>query len=250
MNDRPPVRSLDLAVSCRGLSKSFKSVDGPINALRDVDFEVARGELVMIVGPSGCGKTTLISVIAAMLSQDKGDCRVLGENLTQLSEREKSLFRRDGMGFVFQSYNLIPTITIAENVAVPLLLSGVSRKRARSMASAILDRLGLAKKLNAWPSQLSGGQQQRVSIARALVHTPSLVICDEPTSALDHATGRNVMELLRATMCLKGKSLIIVTHDNRIFPFADRIVEMDDGKIIGSSIRQNQKTTPRLAIAQ
>jgi putative ABC transport system ATP-binding protein len=249
MNAFLPLRPRELAVSCRGLCKSFKSEDGPIHALRDVDFDVARGELVMIVGPSGCGKTTLISVIAAMLSQDKGNCHVLGANLSQLTEHDKSLFRRDGMGFVFQSYNLIPTITICENVAVPLLLSSAGQKTSRARAIEMLDRLGLSKKLNAWPSQLSGGQQQRASIARALVHEPSLVICDEPTSALDHATGRVVMELLRETMCNKGKSLIIVTHDNRIFPFADRIVEMNDGEIVSSSNQHPRNAPAKLGFA-
>jgi putative ABC transport system ATP-binding protein len=217
------------AVSCRNLAKSFSGIDGPVQALRGIDFDVERGELAMIVGPSGCGKTTLISIIAALMDQDLGSCDVLGHDMAALSSRQKSLLRRDQMGFVFQAYNLIPTITVAENAAVPLLLAGIARREALAKSAEVLDGLGLANKLKAFPSQLSGGQQQRVAIARAIVHQPSLIICDEPTSALDHATGKHVMELLSNMARMTDRSLIIVTHDSRILPFADRIVEMDDG---------------------
>jgi putative ABC transport system ATP-binding protein len=237
------------ALSCRNLAKAFTSEDGPVHALRGVDFDVARGELVMIVGPSGCGKTTMILIIAALLAQDSGVCTVLGKDVKSLSDREKALFRRDSMGFVFQAYNLIPTITIAENVAVPLLLAGKSRSQALKCAAEILDQLGLAKKLQSRPAQLSGGQQQRVAIARALVHGPALVVCDEPTSALDHATGKSVMEMMCATVRDVGKSLIIVSHDNRIFPFADRIIEMDDGRIIRSGPPTQQGNHKQLGLA-
>jgi putative ABC transport system ATP-binding protein len=237
------------ALTCRNLAKSFVSEDGPVHALRGVDFDVARGELVMIVGPSGCGKTTMISIIAALLAQDSGVCTVLGKDVKALSDREKALFRRDSMGFVFQAYNLIPTLTIVENVAVPLLLAEKSRSTALKHAAAMLDQLGLAKKLQSRPNQLSGGQQQRVAIARALVHQPALVVCDEPTSALDHATGKSVMEMMCATVRDAGKSMIIVTHDNRIFPFADRIIEMDDGQIIWSGPPSQQRTHNKLELA-
>jgi putative ABC transport system ATP-binding protein len=237
-----------LSVSCRRLVKTFAGADGPVHALRGVDFSVREGELVMVVGPSGCGKTTLISIIAALLGHENGTCEVLGEDLSQLDGGEKALMRRDRMGFVFQSYNLIPTISITENAAVPLLLAGVPRRIALSRSADMLERLGLGQKLKAFPNQLSGGQQQRAAIARAIVHEPSLVICDEPTSALDHATGVQVMQLLGEVARGTGKSLVIVTHDSRIFSFADRIVEMDDGRAVALGIQRSGISRPEGAL--
>jgi putative ABC transport system ATP-binding protein len=220
------------AVSCVKLNKTFKTEYGSVQALRDASFDVAKGELVMVVGPSGCGKTTLISVIAALLDQDSGSCEVAGQDLSALNSKQKALFRRDRMGFVFQACNLIPTITINQNAAVPLLLAGIGEKTALARSARILDGLGLGDKLHFFPRQLSGGQQQRAAIARAIGHEPALVVCDEPTSALDQATGRHVVEMLRRMVRERGLSLVIVTHDSRIFSYADRIVEMDDGQII------------------
>ena len=189
------------------------------------------GELLMLVGPSGCGKTTLISVIAGILDHDEGDCIVFRQDLRALGQGWKTRFRGENVGFVFQAYNLLPTLTTAENVAVPLLLLGARRAKALSAAKEMLSKVGLEDKIRSLPSQLSGGQQQRVAIARALVHKPRLIVCDEPTSALDHDTGRRVMEVLRQTALSSDRALIIVTHDNRIFNFADRIARMDDGRI-------------------
>jgi putative ABC transport system ATP-binding protein len=154
------------------------------------------------------------------------------QELTALSERERTLFRRRHIGFVFQFFNLIPTLSVMENVAVPLLILGKNRAEAHSQAKEILVRVGLGDKLKVLPGELSGGQQQRVAIARAMVHKPKLIVCDEPTSALDADTGRLVMEVLRQTALSADRSLIIVTHDNRIFNFADRIARMDDGRIV------------------
>ena len=186
----------------------------------------------MLVGPSGCGKTTLISVVAGILNQDSGDCTVYGQNLRAMSQRDRTRFRGKSIGFVFQAFNLLPTLTAAENAAIPLLVNGMKRSLAIDRAKAMLDRVGLGARLQSLPSQLSGGQQQRVAIARALVHDPKLIVCDEPTSALDHETGHRVMEMLREVALKEDRSLVIVTHDARIFEFADRMAQMDDGRVV------------------
>ena len=222
----------ELAVDVHGVTKTYGTGDAKVTALRGVDLEVRAGELLMLVGPSGCGKTTLISVIAGILEQDEGDCLVFGENLNAMKDRDRVRYRGRSVGFVFQSFNLIPTLTAAENVAVPLLILGTPRREAIRRANETLDRVGIGDRGNSMPSQLSGGQQQRVAIARSLVHRPRLIVCDEPTSALDHQTGHKVLELLREVALADGRSLIIVTHDARIFSFADRIAKMDDGRII------------------
>jgi putative ABC transport system ATP-binding protein len=219
-------------VRCRGVTKSFGRGEAEVKALRGIDLDVMLGELVMLVGPSGCGKTTLISIIASVLDHDSGACEVLGRDLSQLSASGKADLRRAEIGFVFQSYNLIPTLSAAENVAVPLLLNGRRRGRALATANDMLDRLGLVGRGTNRPNDLSGGQQQRVAIARALVHEPRILVCDEPTSALDATTGDNLMRLLREIALKDGCALIVVTHDNRIFKYADRIAEMDDGRIV------------------
>jgi putative ABC transport system ATP-binding protein len=220
------------AVSLRGVNKSYGSGSSRVHALRGVDLDVRLGELLMLVGPSGCGKTTLISVAAAILDHDEGEITVFDRVLKSMSQVEKTRFRGTNIGFVFQAYNLIPTLTVAENVAVPLLIVGNRRRAALRRAGEILEAVGLGDKLGALPSALSGGQQPRVAIARALVNDPRLIVCDEPTSALDADTGRLVMDVLRRSALSENRALIIVTHDNRIFSFADRIARMDDGRII------------------
>ena len=220
-----------IAVSCRGVTKSYITGPTKVLALRGVNLEVRMGELLMLVGPSGCGKTTLISVIAGILDHDRGDCIVFQQDLRALGQSRKTRFRGQNVGFVFQAFNLLPTLTTVENVAVPLLLLGARRAKAIARALEMLSKVGLEDKIRSLPSQLSGGQQQRVAIARALVHEPRLIVCDEPTSALDHETGGRVMEVLRHTALSSDRALIIVTHDNRIFNFADRIARMDDGRI-------------------
>lgn len=203
-----------------------------INALDGVNMDVRLGELLILSGPSGCGKTTLISVIAGILNQDEGICDVYGYDLLHLTEKEKLLFRAKNVGFVFQQFNLIPTLSAAENVAVPLIINGMDRKLATQKAADLLVKVGLADRALSLPSQLSGGQQQRVAIARAIIHAPKLVVCDEPTSALDGETGHKIMELLKEVTVNGQRSLIVVTHDSRVLNFADRIAEMEDGKII------------------
>jgi putative ABC transport system ATP-binding protein len=221
-----------IAVRCQSVTKTYGSGAAQVAALRGIDLEVRYGELLMIMGPSGCGKTTLISIIAAILDQDEGRCEVLGRDLKTVQNTERVRFRGRSIGFVFQVFNLLPALTALENVTVPLLLNGVPRKPAAEKAAGLLRSVGLAERLHALPAKLSGGQQQRVAIARALVHDPRLIVCDEPTSSLDHNTGHEVMELLRGAAQEAGRALVIVTHDNRILPFADRIAYMDDGKII------------------
>ena len=234
-------------VHCRGVTRSFGSGPARVMALRGVDLDVAAGELMMLVGPSGCGKTTLISVIAAILDADGGTCRVLDHELSVLSQAEKTAFRRRNIGFVFQAYNLIPPLTAAENVAVPLLVQGTPFDAAVERARETLADVGLADRAQSRPDQLSGGQQQRVAIARALVHRPRLIVCDEPTSALDHRTGHALMELMTRVALEDGRSLVIVTHDPRIFDFADRIAEMDDGRIV--ALHQRGEVSALSAVA-
>jgi putative ABC transport system ATP-binding protein len=191
-----------------------------------------RGEILMLVGPSGCGKTTLLSVIAGTLRVDAGEVEVFGLPLHRTPSAALTRFRSRHIGFIFQQFNLIPTISAAENVAVPLLIQGLSNRAAVGRARELLGRVGIGNRWNERPAKLSGGEQQRVAIARALVHEPPLVICDEPTAALDSQNGEIVMRLFREVARSPDRAVIIVTHDNRIFSFADRIARMDDGEII------------------
>lgn len=220
-----------LAARCSGVVKSYGSGDAKVAALRGVDLDVQQGELLMVVGPSGCGKTTLISVIGAILGQESGECMVLGHDVQRMSQSERARFRGTSIGFVFQMFNLLPALSAVENVAIPLLIHGTPRQNAESQAREAVEAVGLGSRPNALPGELSGGQQQRIAIARALIHDPKLVVCDEPTSNLDHDTGVAVMEILRGTGKRHDRALIVVTHDPRIFQFADRIAHMDDGKI-------------------
>lgn len=220
-----------IAVRCLGLTKTYGEGVTQVAALRGIDLDVRLGELLMLAGPSGCGKTTLISIIATILDKDEGQCEVLGHDVENLTPKERVRFRGESIGFVFQVFNLLPSLTAFENVSVPLLLNGVSRKNATIRARSTLDSVGLGERANALPMQLSGGQQQRVAIARALVHNPKLILCDEPTSSLDHKSGQDMMDILRAVAKSPDRALVIVTHDPRIFGFADRIAHMDDGRI-------------------
>ncbi len=221
----------DLAVHCRDLTKEFGDGADKVQALRGVDLEVRAGEMTLLVGPSGCGKTTLISIIAGLLEPTRGSVSVLGSELGKLSPRRLVAFRAKNIGFVFQQYNLLPTLTAAENVAVPLLIAGAARRGAVAKARDLLTSVGLGERANSLPSQLSGGQQQRVAIARALIHEPRLLVCDEPTAALDAHSGQMMMELLRRVAVQPGRAVIVVTHDNRVFGFGDRVVYMSDGRV-------------------
>jgi len=180
-------------VICRNLTKDYGSGDSRVRALRGVDLDIAPGELTLLVGPSGCGKTTLISILAGTLDATSGDVAVLGVDLKRLSKHQKAAFRAKNVGFVFQQFNLLPTLTAVENIAVPLVINGQSKAAAVARATEVLKAMGLGDRTTSLPSQLSGGQQQRVAIARALVHQPRLLVADEPTSAIDARTGQGIM---------------------------------------------------------
>jgi putative ABC transport system ATP-binding protein len=233
------------AVVCSGVEKWFGADDTRIQVLRKLDLAIKMGELAMLVGPSGCGKTTLISVIAGLLDPTAGEVEVLGEHPSTFTSQDQILFRRENLGFVFQQFNLLPALTAAENVAVPLFVAGWNRRTAIEKAADLLATLGLEDRTRAFPSQLSGGQQQRVALARAVIHEPRLIICDEPTSALDAKSGLKVMELLSGVAVRPGRAVIVVTHDSRVFEFADTIAHMEDGRIT----HVEESVGPRVASA-
>jgi len=219
-------------ISCRNIKKTYGHGEAKVFALRNIDLDVYDNELLMLVGPSGCGKTTFVSIVSALLKADSGKCFVLGEDLDKLGADRKDYFRSHFIGFVFQSFNLLPALTAVENVAVPLLIQGIKRTIAIKKAKTLLDAVGLRLRTDALSGELSGGQQQQVAIARALIHKPKLIICDEPTSNLDHESGYQVMQLLSSLVKQENSTLIVVTHDNRIFDFADRMAYMDDGRVV------------------
>jgi putative ABC transport system ATP-binding protein len=228
----PTVNPPQIAISCVGVTKTYGQGNAKVQALRGVDLEIRTGELLMLEGPSGCGKTTLISILAGLMHRDGGNCTVLEHDFEQMSLNETTLFRRQNVGFVFQSFNLIPALTAAENAAMPLIIAGMKQHAAVDQAQVILKEVGFDDRMmQSLPADLSGGQQQRVAIARAMVHNPRLIVCDEPTSALDRESGHDVMELMRRFALGKDRVLVVVTHDERIFEFADRIARMEDGRI-------------------
>lgn len=222
----------------RGVRKTYGRGATAVPALRGVDLDVLAGELVILAGPSGCGKTTLIEVASGVLDADAGEASVQGIDWMSLGREQKARRRSEIVGFVFQQFNLVPTLRAEENVAVPLLIRGVSRRVAIEAGQKALGQVGLGARTRALPGELSGGMQQRVAIARALVTRPRLLVCDEPTANLDGVSGRGVMALLRASTdgSVDGEErcVIIVTHDTRIFEFADRIVQMEDGLLTGA----------------
>lgn len=222
-----------IAATIEHLNKDFPVGDESIRVLHDISAEIRMGELTMLVGPSGCGKTTLISILSGILSATSGTIDLMGTTLNALSDKQKTLFRREHIGFIFQQYNLLPALTAAENAAIPLVAAGMDLKSAAARATVLLEQIGMKGQTQKLPRQLSGGQQQRIAIARALVHNPQLVVCDEPTAALDAKTGQSVMEILREIANDSNRAVLIVTHDSRIYRFADRILEMSDGRIVG-----------------
>jgi putative ABC transport system ATP-binding protein len=222
-----------VAVRVENVVKSFTGGDSRVFALKGASLEARFGEILMIVGPSGCGKTTLLSVICGTLKFEEGNITVFDKDLGKMRTGEITRFRRENIGFIFQQFNLIPTLTAVENVSIPLILQGKSTAEAERRSRTILEQVGLSDKFKSFPHQLSGGQQQRVAISRALVHEPRLIICDEPTAALDSVSGHKTLELLKASALQPNRCVIIVTHDSRIYEFADRIVQMDDGHVVG-----------------
>jgi len=204
-----------------------------VRALNGVSLTVGRGEMVAIMGPSGCGKTTLLNCASGLDGLDGGSVAIAGTDLAEMSDRDKTTFRARKMGFVFQTYNLLPVLSAVENVELPLIVSGVRPKEARQRALEALDRVALAHTANNRPSQLSGGQRQRVTIARSLVNNPEIVWADEPTGALDSTTATEIMELMEALNREQRLTFVIVTHDPSVGARCNRIVRMSDGSIVG-----------------
>jgi putative ABC transport system ATP-binding protein len=222
------------AITVRDLTKKYdEGVSGTV-ALRGVDLDVHAGELLMLMGPSGSGKTTLLSIMGCILTASSGSVRIAGREVVGLSEKQLPALRLEHIGFIFQGFNLFPTLTAGENVELMLDLKGVSASKAKKRAQELLEQVGLAEKYTAFPSDLSGGQKQRVAIARALAGDPGIILADEPTAALDSHTGRNVMEMMSDLAHKRGRAVVIVTHDSRVLNFADRIIRIEDGAIAGN----------------
>ena len=222
----------ELAIEAHGVKKVFGKGRLSFTALHGVDLEVGIGEFVILAGPSGSGKTTLLSILGCVLTASAGEVSLRGRRVSGLAERALPAVRRDNVGFVFQSHNLMPALTALDNVALVLRMKGSSRRRARTGAEGLLERVGLGDKLHSRPAQLSGGERQRVAIARALAGSPPIVLADEPTAALDAANGLRATELLKEVCREHDHSVLVVTHDSRIFHLADRIVHIEDGRIV------------------
>jgi putative ABC transport system ATP-binding protein len=219
-------------ISVRDVTKVYGEGPAQVPALHGVDLQVNRGEVVLLMGPSGSGKTTLLSIMGCILGATSGSVKISGREVTQLSEKELPQIRLQHIGFVFQGFNLFPTLTVGENVELSLDLKGVRGEKARSEARRLLEQVGLAEKYDTFPSDISGGQKQRVAIARALAGSPDLILADEPTAALDSQTGRNVMLMMRELAHKHERAVVVVTHDSRVLEFGDRIVRMEDGRIV------------------
>jgi putative ABC transport system ATP-binding protein len=222
-----------LAIEVEDLVKTYSSGDVQVQALRGVSLQVRRGEMVAIMGASGSGKTTLLNCISGLDTFDSGVVRIGGVDLASLSDKQKTSYRAHNMGFVFQTYNLLPVLSAVENVELPLVVSGVDARHARQLALQALDRVGLADRANNRPGQLSGGQRQRVTIARSLVNDPEIVWADEPTGALDSKTANEIISLMEQMNREQGQTFVIVTHDAGVGRRCDRLVTMTDGQISG-----------------
>jgi putative ABC transport system ATP-binding protein len=219
------------ALQVQGLSKSYAEGRQRRVVLRDVAFEVAPGECVALVGRSGSGKSTLLNLLAGIDQPDAGDVRIMGQSVTTMGEPELTLLRRRHIGFIYQFFNLIPTLSVAENLALPLELNAVPAARRRQRVAELLDKVGLTGRERAFPDQLSGGEQQRVAIARAIIHDPALVLADEPTGNLDAQTGHRVLALLSHLFRDEGHTLILVTHSREVAAIADRAFAVDEGRL-------------------
>ena len=219
------------SISVRGLVKAFGTGQARTLALDRVSLDVHPGELVLFMGPSGSGKTTLLSIMGCILRPDAGSVTIHGKEVVGLPEDELCRVRLERIGFIFQNYNLFPTLRAVENVMVALDLKGVAGQEARERAGEIMAAVGLGDKLMSLPEDLSGGQKQRLAIARALAGDPEIILADEPTAALDSVNGRIVIGLLRDLALNRGRCVAVVSHDNRIFDFADRIVHIEDGRL-------------------
>jgi len=223
----------DAMVEARDLEKTYTAGGVTVRALKGVDLSIARGEIVAVMGPSGCGKTTLLNCLSGLDEFDSGEVIVGGESISGMSDRRRTRFRAQKMGFIFQTYNLIPVLSGVENVELPLLVAGTSPKQANTRALSALEMVGLSDQANKRPTQMSGGQQQRVTVARSLVNRPDIVWADEPTGALDSESSAAIMDLLVRLNREEGQTFVLVTHDISVALSAHRLVRMRDGLIEG-----------------
>lgn len=225
---------MEKAIEVKNLVKIYGAGETATHALKGVDLDVYERELLLLLGASGSGKTTLISIVGGILSATSGSCKLRGQETVGLPQSRMPKIRLDNIGFIFQGFNLFPALTAQENVEIALDLKGVRGAAAKKQAGELLERVGLKEKLKSHPADLSGGQKQRVAIARALAGEPPIILADEPTAALDSESGKLIMDLLQELAHEKSRAIVVVTHDSRIFDYADRIVEIEDGQIRGS----------------
>jgi len=223
-------------VEAHDLDKTYTAGGAMVHALRGVDLSISRGEMLAVMGPSGCGKTTLLNCLSGLDEFDGGEVFVAGESISGMSERRRTRFRAERMGFIFQTYNLIPVLSGVENVELPLLVAGARPKEARERALSAMDMVGLADQANKPPNEMSGGQQQRVTVARSLVNEPATVWADEPTGALDSETSKEIVNLLVVLNREQGYTFVLVTHDATVARRAHRIVRMRDGLVEGDEL--------------
>lgn len=226
----------EIAISMKGVGKSYRMGEMTVHALNEVDLEIRRGEFVVILGPSGCGKSTLLNLIGGLDTPTSGELVILGKNLTKASEEERTKYRREQVGFVFQFFNLIPTLTAKENVQLAAELVPAARQ-----VDQVLAETGLGDRSSHFPSELSGGEQQRVAIARGLVKNPPILLCDEPTGELDFETGRKVLTLLHQVGHEQTQTILLVTHNSAIAAMADRVIKMQSGRIVSNEVNEHHQ---------
>jgi putative ABC transport system ATP-binding protein len=243
------VNEVNEIIRATSVTKTYDTGTTKVNALNDVDLTIRRGEMVAVMGPSGSGKTTLLNCLSGLDYVDTGEIWLDGKNLADMSDRERTEYRANRMGFIFQVYNLLPVLNAVENVELPLLVSGVGQKEARTRSMAALEQVGLAEWAKHRPAELSGGQRQRVTIARSLVNNPAIVWADEPTGALDSQTAEEIMGLMRNLNTEAGLTLVLVTHDAGVGNQAERIIEMRDGQITGERNPRTDFDRDRVAAA-
>lgn len=227
-------------IEIRELNKQYGEGQSTVSALREINMSVRPGEILMLMGPSGSGKTTLLSIMGCILQATSGSVKVFGKEIVGMKEKQLPAIRLEHFGFIFQGFNLFPALTARENVEIGLNLKGINGSEARKRATTLLERVGLEDKLNSHPADMSGGQKQRVAIARALAGDPPLILADEPTAALDSTSGKIVMDILSSLAKEKQRGVVVVTHDSRVLHYADRIVNIEDGRVVANASHSHQ----------